>query len=374
LKQSPKNFYDHLKGKLLSLGFEQSPADPCLFVHDKMICITYVDDCLFSAPNGSDITTMIERLRDECQMELSVENDVAGFLGVNIERKEDGSIELTQTGLIDRIIAAMGLEGANGKRTPAVVGSLGKDEDGAPCNEAFSYPSVVGMLMYLSGHSRPDIGFAVHQCARYTHFPKRSHEEAVKHIGRYLLNTRKRGLIIKPSKNLKVDLYVDASFAGLWGYEDKHDPACVKSRSGYVIFVGGCPIVWGSKLQTEIAGSTMEAEYIALSESLKHLIVLKRLVVAFCRAIQVDPETVSRIMSTVFEDNSAALILANLEPPRMTPRTKHFAIKYHWFRSMLKPLHIEIVPVDTEEQIADIFTKSLTVIKFERMRKKLMGW
>jgi hypothetical protein len=230
------------------------------------------------------------------------------------------------------------------------------------------------MLMYLSGHSRPDIGFAVHQCARYTHFPRKSHEEALKHIGRYLLGTRNRGLIIRPSTNLKVDLYVDASFAGMWGYEDKHDPACVKSRTGFVVFVGGCPIVWGSKLQTEIAGSTMEAEYIALSESLKQLIVLKRLVVAFCQAIQLDPETVARLMSTVFEDNSATLILANLEPPRTTPRTKHFAIKYHWFRTMLKPLSIEIVAVPTDLQIADILTKSLTVVKFEAMRKMLMGW
>jgi hypothetical protein len=307
-------------------------------------------------------------------MELSVEDDVAGFLGVEIDRKQDGSIELLQTGLIDRIIVAMGLESANHKRTPAIIGALGKDADGEQCNESFSYASVVGMLMYLTGHSRPDIGFAVHQCARYTHFPKRSHEEALKHIGRYLKGSRTRGLIIQPSQDLKIDLYVDASFAGLWGYEDKHDPACVKSRTGFVIFVGGCPIVWGSKLQTEIAGSTMEAEYIAMSESLKHLIVLKRLVVAFCGAIQVDPETVARLMSTVFEDNSAALILANLEPPRMTPRTKHFAIKYHWFRSMLKPMCIEIVAVSSEDQIADILTKSLTFAKFEACRKMLMGW
>ena len=212
---------------------------------------------------------------------------------MQIERNSDGTIELTQTGLIERIICAMGLEDANTKRTPAVVGALPKDADGAECNETFSYASVVGMLMYLTGHARPDIGFAVHQCARYTHHPKRSHEEALKHIGRYLLGTKTRGLIIKPSKSLKVDMYVDASFTGLWGYEDKHDPACVKSQTGFVIFVGGCPIVWGSKLQTEIAGSTMESEYIALSESLKHLIVLKRLVVAFCSAIQIDPEEVS---------------------------------------------------------------------------------
>jgi Reverse transcriptase (RNA-dependent DNA polymerase) len=374
LKQSPKNFFDHLKSKLTGLGFEQSDADPCLFIHDKVICLTYVDDCLLFSPNEQDITDMISRLRTEAQMELNVEDDVAGFLGVKMDRKEDGTIELLQTGLIDRIIDAMGLEGANPKATPAAIGALPKDADGSPCNEDFNYASVVGMLMYLSGHSRPELGFAVHQCARYTHCPKRSHEEALKHIGRYLLGTRNRGLILKPSRHLKVDLYVDAAFAGLWGYEDKHDPACVKSRSGFVVFVGGCPIVWGSKLQTEIALSTMESEYIALSESLKHLLVIKRLVTAVSRAVQLDPEDVAHIMSTVFEDNTACLTLAKLEPPRMTPRSKHYAIKYHWFRETLEPNHIEIRHVDTDNQIADILTKSLTAVKFKALREKLMGW
>jgi hypothetical protein len=230
------------------------------------------------------------------------------------------------------------------------------------------------MLMYLAGHSRPDIGFAVHQCARYLHCPKYSHEQAVKHIGRYLLGTRNRGLILKPDGTMKVDMFVDASFAGLWGYEDKHDPACVKSRSGFVIFMGGCPILWGSKLQTEIALSTMEAEYIALSESMKQLICIKRLIVAIAHAIGKSPEAVMKIKSTVFEDNAACLTLGKLEAPRTTPRTKHFAIKYHWFRDQLQPNNIELQHVETNNQIADILTKGLAQPKFEVLRKKLMGW
>jgi hypothetical protein len=118
----------------------------------------------------------------------------------------------------------------------------------------------------------------------------------------------------------------------------------------------------------------MESEYIALSESMKHLLVLKRLVIAISHAVQLDPEEVANIWSTVFEDNSACLILANLEPPRMTPRSKHYAIKYHWFRETLKPNKVEIVPIGTDDQIADIFTKSLGKVKFQAMRKKLMGW
>jgi hypothetical protein len=375
LRQSPKNFFEHLKEKLESLGFEQSSADPCLFIQDKMICITYVDDCLFYAPLKEDIDVMIERLRSEAEMELTEEDDVAGFLGVKIETQSDGKkMELTQVGLIDRIIVAMGLEAATTKKTPAGAGSLPKNEDGPPCNENFNYASVVGMLMYLAGHSRPDIAFAVHQCARYTHCPKLIHEQALKHIGRYLLGTRERGLIIEPSQELKVDLYVDAAFAGLWGYEDKQDPSCVKSRTGFVVFVGDCPVLWGSKMQTEIALSTMESEYIALSEAMKQLIVLKRLVIAISLAVQLDPQETCNIWSTVYEDNAGALILANMEPPRMTPRSKHYAIKYHWFREELKPNKVKIVPIGTNDQVADIFTKSLGTTKFEELRKKLMGW
>lgn len=191
IKQSPKNFFDHLKEKLLDLDFTQSDADPCLFVHNRMICVTYVDDCLFFATHNDDITEMIQRLHD-ADMELNKEDDVAGFLGVKMDRKEDGSIELLQLGLVDCIISAVGLEGSKSKETPAILGALPKDENGEPCNEYFNYGSVVGMLMYLAGHSRPDLGFAVHQCARYTHCPKRCHKQAVKHIGHYLVGTRER--------------------------------------------------------------------------------------------------------------------------------------------------------------------------------------
>jgi hypothetical protein len=124
-------------------------------------------------------------------MELNVEDDVAGFLGVLIKRHQNNTIELLQTGLVDRVVIAMGLDGSNPKETPAEYGALPADKDGELCNEGFNYASIVGMLMYLS-HSRPDIGFALHQCARYTHNPRRLHELALKRIGRYLLGTREK--------------------------------------------------------------------------------------------------------------------------------------------------------------------------------------
>ena len=138
--------------------------------------------------------------------------------------------------------------------------------------------------------------------------------------------------------------------------------------------VGGCPILWSSKLQMEQSLSTMEAEYIALSAGMKELLPMKFLVQEVCKGVGLDPEHVATIHSTVWEDNSACLTLANLEPPRMTPRSKHIAVKYHWFRSKLKPNKIEIKKIDTKEQLADILTKGLRAEQFRKIRKLLMGW
>ena len=84
--------------------------------------------------------------------------------------------------------------------------------------------------------------------------------------------------MLSPSDNLQVDCYVDADFAGLWNVEQDQDPLCVKSRTGYLIMFMGCPLTWVSKLQTQIALSTMEAEYIALSQSMRELIVIREVI------------------------------------------------------------------------------------------------
>ena len=131
-------------------------------------------------------------------MALEAEDEVAGFLGVHILRDEaTGQVVLTQEGLTDRIISALGCENLPGVKTPADK-VLGKDEDGEPANCTFNYASVIGMLWYLYGHSRPDLGFAVSQAARFAFAPKRSHELALIRIGQYLKETRKQGMILKP--------------------------------------------------------------------------------------------------------------------------------------------------------------------------------
>jgi len=160
------------------------------------------------------------------------------------------------------------MEDCNMKITPAAETPLGTDKIGIERVEQWNYASTVRMLLYLASNSHPDITFAIHQCTHFTHCAKQSHENAIKCICHYLQGTLNESLIFKPMQKLSLDCYADADFVGLWGQEDDQDPVSVKSHTGYVLLFGGCPLLWVSKLQTEIALSTMEVEYIALSHSM----------------------------------------------------------------------------------------------------------
>jgi hypothetical protein len=127
-------------------------------------------------------------------MSLEVEDSVAGFLGVHIERNQsDGSIKLTQVRLIKQVIAALGIEHEHVVYTPTGLTPLTKDSKGDPPDGSFNYASIIGMLGYLQSNIRQDIAYAVSPAARFTHHPKRSHEDALKRIGRYLKGTMEEG-------------------------------------------------------------------------------------------------------------------------------------------------------------------------------------
>ena len=339
---------------------------------------TSVDDTLFYARDKNDIDVVISGLQ-RAGMDLEEESDVAGFLGVHIDRRDDGSILLSQKGLTQRIIEALNISHLPKKLTPARPGCvLGSDKDGDPPDGTFNYASVVGMLGYLHANSRPDISFAVAQAPCFTHAPRRSHEKALERIGQYLKGTLDKGLILRPEpfeSVFKTDIYVDADFAGAWGHEDPLDSACVKSRTGYVIEVMNCPVQWSSKLQSCVATSTMEAEYTALSMALRVAIPFMDVCRYVASKFQLAKgSTLVTFKTTVHEDNMGALTLAKLEPGRSTPRSKFYAIKMHWFRSFLKPKEIELEYIESKEQKADIFTKALSTAEFLRARKLTCGW
>ena len=181
-------------------------------------------------------------------------------------------------------------------------------------------------------------------------------------------------MIFKPSSELKIDCFPDADFAGLYGHEKSNDPICAKSRTGFVIKVANCPILWQSKLQTETALSTMEAEIIALAHSCRELFPVMDLVQEMGSVVGLPTEDLTTMHVSIHEDNAGALVLAETIPPAFTPRSKYYAIKTVWFREEIQKRKIKLLKIETVEQLGDIFTKGLPRATFEYLRRKMMGW
>jgi hypothetical protein len=264
------------------------------------------------------------------------------------------------------------MEDCNPNYVPASVQALGSDPDGEPMTESWSYPSIVGMLLYLSTNTRIDIAMAVSQVARFNHSPKKSHAAAVKTIIRYLHRTADKGTIITPSGDLSLDCFVDADFAGLYGRELDSNPTSVKSRTGFLITLGDAPIIWKSQLQTEISLSTLEAEYSALSMSMRTVLPLRALLIEVIAGLALPITFKSTIRCRVFEDNNGALLLATRQ--QITNRTKYFQVKWHFFWSHVRSGAICISKIDTKVQKADYLTKGLNRENFERIRLLVQGW
>ena len=371
-KQAGRVWNQYMTDKLRDIGFQQSQIDECVFYRDDIIFIVYVDDGLFFGSDDDVLTQVISKLK-EAGLNIEDQGHPADYVGVNIKKAQDGTYELTQRALIDAIIDDVNIGNAYTKPVPAKVSlQLHAFRDSPKFDGNFNYRSVVGKLNYLSQTTRPDIMYAVHQVAKYSADPRVEHGEAIVYIIKYLKATRHIGLRFQPDPSKGFQCYCDADFTGNWNREfASNDPSTAKSRSGWIIFYAACPIIWASKLQTQVALSTTEAEYIAMSMALRDVIPLLELIKEMRERKFDIVNTQPYVYCKVFEDNSGALELARL--PRLRPRTKHINVCYHHFREHVRKGLIKIFPIDTKDQIADTLTKALAQNDFARHRKKMCG-
>jgi hypothetical protein len=255
---------------MLEIGFAQSLIDDCVFYRRNTIFIVYVDDGIFIGDSDDQILAIIAQLQS---LGLKIEDQglPADYVGVNIKRLKGGGIEFTQRALIDSIIEDVGLNDTITKPVPAKANIILLTHKDQPRFELdFDYRSVTGKLNYLAQTSRPDIMYATHQIAKYSSDPRVPHGEAIIYLVRYLMRSRDVGIRFSPDSSKGFECYCDADFSGNWNKSSAaHDPSTAKSRSGWIIFYAGCPIIWASKMQSQVALSTTEqAEYISLSMSL----------------------------------------------------------------------------------------------------------
>jgi hypothetical protein len=118
----------------------------------------------------------------------------------------------------------------------------------------------------------------------------------------------------------------------------------------------------------------MEVEYVALSTSCKDLFLIIDITTKLCLALEIPLQKGVNLHVKIHEDNVGALTLRRLEPQQMTPCSKHYTVKYHWFCEHIGPWQINIGKIASEAQLRDLFTKGLCRVTFERLQKKIVGW
>ena len=373
-KQAGRVWSLFLKEKLEAIGFVVSEFDECLFYRDNVMFIVYVDDGIFVSTSDDAIDKAIQDLKDQ-KLNLEDQGDIKDYLGVNVTELDNGKIKLSQPHIIDQIIEDTKIP-INGETKPTPAPStkiLVPDIEGKEFDNRFNYRSVIGKLNFLEKSTRPDIAYAVHQCARFTSNPRESHGKAVEYIAKYLASTRDEGIILDPDPNKSIETYADADFAGNWYKPDaEFDVNTARSRTGFILTYCACPITWTSKLQSTISLSSTEAEYVSLSHSMRETIPLMGTIAEITRKGFDVKCRLPRVHCKAFEDNLGAIELAKL--PKIRPRTKHINVTYHHFREFVRKGLIKLFPIKTEDQIADLLTKPLPQNQFQKLRKRICGF
>ena len=343
LKQAPRIWYLLLCGVIVGLGFVVLETDTSIYVRGDIIIEVYVDDIKILAPTKESCYEVYRELSKHFKMQDK--GAVKSFLRLNITRNwHEHSISINQPGYIDKLLARFNMTNAKTANTPLEPGChlLKATATDTLCDPT-RYQELTGSLNHLAVFTRPDISFAVSKLSQFNTNPTMIHWKAGLHVLRYLKLTRNYCITYKRSSiPTRVFGYADADYGS--------DPNDRISYTGYVFMSNGGPISWNSHKQSTVAHSTMEAEYMALSDASREAIARKQ----FGQELQI-PSSWKPI--TILSDNQSALEIA--ENPANYRRAKHIDIRYHAIRHYIRNDLIIVDFVPSNAQAADIFTKAL---------------
>ena len=236
--------------------------------------------------------------------------------------------------------------GCNTTSTPMNVGEALRAEDGTGKASSRHFRSIVGGLNYLS-NTRPDITHSISVVSRFMHNPSLHHLGAAKRILRYVAGTLDYGVWYNNVDNFRLYGFTDSDYAG--SLDDR------KSTSGQVFFLGSGAVSWSSKKQDTVALSSSETEYMAATSSACQATWLRKILADFGQA---------KIGATdIYCDKKSAIAMSR--NPSFHSRTKHIDIRYHFIRALIMKGEIQLKYTGTNQQVADIMTKSLPTGKHE---------
>ena len=355
LKQSPRAWYGKINQFFEKNGFRRSEEDHSLYVHQQrsLIILLYVDDLVIAATSLDHISWAKSSL--SASFDMTELGELKGFIGVEVVRdRARHSLKISQEAYIGRVLKDHGMDQCATVSTPVDPAvRLRKPGEGflATPSEKQRYQSAVGSLMYAMLGTRPDIAYAVGLVSSYSTNPSNEHWTAVKRIFRYLAGTKALGIVYGTS----------GICGGLtdsdWGGSNDR-----RSTSGYVFLLNGGAISWASRKQSVVALSSMEAEYMGITQAVKEVLWLRTLFREL-GALQHGKE-----ISTIYSDSQGAIALA--QNPGFHARSKHIDIQFHFVREHVNTEtgSINLLYHPTNDMTADVLTKGLARGRHQKHR------
>lgn len=300
---------------------------------------------------GEKRTAYIKKmLSNEFQMkEMGL---VGHFLNLRIRRDRHAkTITLSQSHYTDKILRSFRISYSKPVRTPLPLAHLPESPSTGSEEIQLRYQRLIGSLMYAMVCTRPDISFSVNALSRHNSNPSLEHWIAAKRVLRYLNGTKdlalQRGTKHGNSFDLKLGRYSDSAWAS--NRDDR------RSTLGLLFHLNGSTIVWQSKKQTNVALSTVESEYMTISQAVKEALWLRTILSGL--GLRQENQTV------ISRDNQGCIALAN--HPTAHERSKHIEIKHDFIRDKLSSGSFTFEYVPTEFMIADTLTISVLADKMD---------
>ncbi|KAJ9698270.1 hypothetical protein PVL29_007380 [Vitis rotundifolia] len=354
LKQSPRAWFGRFSSVVQEFGMLRSTADHSVFYHHNSLgqCIylvVYVDDIVITGSDQDGIQKLKQHLFTHFQTKDL--GKLKYFLGIEIAQSSSGVV-LSQRKYALDILEETGMLDCKPVDTPMDPNVKLVPGQGEPLGDPGRYRRLVGKLNYLT-ITRPDISFPVSVVSQFLQSPCDSHWDAVIRILRYIKSTPGQGVLYENRGHTQVVGYTDADWAG--------SPTDRRSTSGYCVFIGGNLISWKSKKQDVVARSSAEAEYRAMALATCELIWLRHLL----RELRFGKDEQMKLIC----DNQAALHIAS--NPVFHERTKHIEVDCHFIREKIASGCVATSFVNSNDQLADIFTKSLRGPRIKYICNKL---
>ncbi|GAA5913711.1 hypothetical protein JCM6882_002323 [Rhodosporidiobolus microsporus] len=353
LKQAGRVWNHRIHASLEQLGYVCTASDACIYVQSEggrhHYIALYVDDLLFVSPSLDEIA----RVKGGPKAEYGIKDlgDAKFILGIQVHRRSNGGIFLSQCAYLDDVLLRLGQAGTKSALTPMIpnLQLRAAPLDYTP-EPAFRrrYMQAVGSLMYAMLGTRPDLTHAVGVLGRHAARPNESHWAAVVRVCQYIKGTLDYGIEYSPD---------DSPLVGFEAYSDSDWGACVdtaRSTMGYAFLLASGAVAWSSKLQPRVAASSTEAEYLGLSHASKEAIFLSQLLGELGVGAP-GP-------ATLFGDNQGANALSR--DPQFHDRTRHLRLTEHFVREMVQQGVVAVEYIPTAHMVADTMTKSLPLPAF----------